>query len=271
MDRAPETPSLVNRVQVGDISLAVTEYEGDGPPLFLLHGIGSNHTTWWPVIDHLAEHFRLIVPDWRGHGASDKPDAGYLVRDYATDLNGLLNAYGFEQPMVMGHSLGGMSTLSWATRHPNKARRIVIEDAPLRRHPNVQELFDGWISLATQPLEMTAAHYARDYPSWTPEECRRRAATLAATNLSVFTELRDHNLRDDGSDRIAPLATIQSPLLFVHGDVESGGMVPLEDAERIGATIPSATVKRIHGGSHSLHRDCTKEFVATVVPFLLAP
>jgi pimeloyl-ACP methyl ester carboxylesterase len=270
MDHAPATPSVVKRVPVGDVSLAVTEYEGDGPPLFLLHGIGSNNTTWWPVTDHLAEYFRLIVPDWRGHGDSDKPDTGYLIEDYAKDLDGLLNAYAFDQSMIIGHSLGGMITLSWATSHPDQARRIVIEDAPLRRHPNVGELFDNWIALATQPLELTAAQYAREHPSWTPEECRRRAATLASTNLSVFTELRDDNLRDDGSDRIAPLAAILSPLLFVHGDVESGGMVPLEDAERIGATIPNATVRRIHDGSHSLHRDCTEEFVAVVVPFLLA-
>ena len=162
MDHPPATPSIVSHVPTGSATLAVTLYEGDGAPLVLLHGIGSSGTTWWPVIDTLATRFRLIVPDWRGHGASEKPESGYLVPDYAADLGGLLEALRLERPLIMGHSLGGMTTLHWASRHPHAASRMVIEDTPLRRHPKVGELFDGWIALASQPAAETAAYYARE-------------------------------------------------------------------------------------------------------------
>ncbi|MCC6792753.1 MAG: alpha/beta fold hydrolase, partial [Thermomicrobiales bacterium] len=77
VDQCPQTIPIAHRIRVGQIALAVAEYPGDGPPLLLLHGIGSSGASWWPVIDSLAERFRLFVPDWRGHGASDRPDAGY--------------------------------------------------------------------------------------------------------------------------------------------------------------------------------------------------
>lgn len=268
MDQGPQTAFVVKKVSVGGLSLAVTEYAGEGPPLFLLHGIGSSGATWWPVIDALADRFRLIVPDWRGHGRSDKPERGYAISDYASDLDRLIDAYEFEKPLIMGHSLGGMVTLSWATKHPVKAGRLVIEDAPLRRHEDPQALFDGWIALATQPVNATAAHYQLQNPHWTPAECRRRAENLVSTKLAVFTELRDRSL-SDYSDRIAPLAAIETPTLLVYGEVETKGMVPAEDADRFATTLPNSVTACIPGGSHSLHRDNRDEFLQIVVPFLL--
>jgi N-formylmaleamate deformylase len=269
MIHEPQTRFVTSLVDAGTATLAVTQYAGNGRPLVLLHGIGSSHTTWWPVIDPLARHFRLIAPDWRGHGASDKPDLGYLVEDYAADLDGLLRGLGLDRPLVLGHSLGGTVALHWASNHPGSARRLVVEDPPLRRHEDVGGLFDSWIALASQPVEQTAAYYAREYPHWSPEECLRRAETIASVHLGVFTELRDRNLHDDGMDRITPLAAIDVPTLLVHGDVETGGMVPEKDAQQFAQTIPNATVRRIPGGSHSLHRDHVSQFLDAVLPFLI--
>ena len=268
MNHEPQTRSVTSQIDAGSVSLAVTEYAGDGQPLVLLHGIGSNHTTWWPVIDAMAERFRLFAPDWRGHGASAKPDSGYLIEDYATDLDGLLRSLGLDRPLVMGHSLGGMVALHWASKHPGSACKLVVEDSPLRRHENVAELFDAWIALASQPVEQTAAHYAREFPHWTLEECRRRAETIGSVKLGVFIELRDRNLRDDDTDWIAPFAAIDVPTLLVHGDVETGGMVHVNDAQQFAQTIPNAIVNRIPSGSHSLHRDRTSQFLEAVLPFL---
>lgn len=268
MNRYPVTAPRTSSIDVGGATLSVTEYEGGGAPLLLLHGIGSDHSSWWPIVDPLASRFRVIAPDWRGHGASEKPEHGYLIEHYANDLAGLVCALELDRPHVMGHSLGGMVALRWASMHRRSARRLVIEDSPLRRHHDVAGLFDGWISLASQPIEMIADHYAREYPHWTADECSRRARTIASTHRNVFIELRDRNLQDDDSDRIAPLASIDVPTLLVHGDVESGGMVEPADADRFGRTVAGSTVVRIPGGSHSLHRDRADEFLAVVTPFL---
>lgn len=270
MTQPPKTPSTVRTVPVGDVSLAVTEYQGDGPPLVLLHGIGSRATSWWDVVDALSPHARLIVPDHRGHGGSDKPATGYLMIDYARDLEGLLSAYDLERPRILGHSLGGLIALEWARTSPDRADRLIIEDSPLRGAEDPAALFNGWISLATMSVPEAAATYAAQHPTWSPEDCERRAESITGTTLSVFTELRDINLSRPQADRISPYARITSPILLVHGDTASGGMVVEADARRFGELLPNATVRRIPGGSHSLHRDHTDEFLAAVIPFLNA-
>jgi pimeloyl-ACP methyl ester carboxylesterase len=257
------------RVAVGEIALAVAEYGAAGPPLVLVHGIGSRGVSWWPVIDALATEFRLVVPDLRGHGYSDKPSTGYLPTDYAADLAALVDALGLKHPSIIGHSLGGIVTLTWALFHPDSAKRIVLEDVPLRGGSRAAPQFDEWIALAGMTVEGAAAHFRREYPDWTDEDCRRRAESITATSPAVFTELRDMSIEEGGADRIAMLAAIRSPVLFVRGDPETGSRVVPADAERLVATVPDARLVRIPGGSHSLHRDQTEAFLAAVVPFLL--
>ena len=189
MSAQPNTPSITRTVPAGQLNLHVTEFGTDKPPLVLLHGIGSDVSSWWPVIDGLAAHYRLIVPDQRGHGRSAKPDHGYLIPDYVADLEGLINAYGIERPAIMGHSLGGLVTLGWASRNPTRAGKIVIEDAPLRTAPDVDGLFDGWIALASSTPAEAAAVYARDYPTWSAEDCWRRAEMITSTRPSVSFQI----------------------------------------------------------------------------------
>lgn len=261
----PITPCTVKRVDVGDLALNVTEYAGDGPDVFLLHGIGSREMTWWPVIDLLATHFRLIVPDWRGHGASDKPASGYQLDDYARDLTGLLVAYSANRPKIVGHSLGGMIALVWARANPAAADRLVIEDSLMRTPPDPEALFGNWIRLASSTVDDAAAYYAANNPTWTEDECRRRAESITLTAIPVFEEARH---RDPNVDRVAQSAGIQSPVLLIHGDVAAGGMVAQSDADRFAAALPNATAVRVPGVGHSIHRDAPQRFAELVMPFL---
>src|SRR5262245_20172888 len=112
MTSRPITPVTQHRVSVGEFALSVAEYGTTGPSLVLVHGIGSRGVSWWPVIDALAADFRLFVPDLRGHGESDKPPNGYLPTDYARDLAALIDALGLDHPSIVGHSLGGIVTLT---------------------------------------------------------------------------------------------------------------------------------------------------------------
>ncbi|HEV2109316.1 MAG TPA: alpha/beta hydrolase [Thermomicrobiales bacterium] len=268
------TRAIQHRIQVNDVTLAVTEYAGqtaatDAPSLVLLHGIGSTGASWWPVIDQLAAHFRLLVPDLRGHGASDKPPHGYLMPDHASDLDGLLTSFGIDRPLLFGHSLGGLISLTWATEHPDKARAIAIEDSPLRGGSRVVPTFDGWIVMAQMTPDELTTHYLSEYPHWPEDDCRRRAEVMTSVALPVFQELRAANLQPEHADRIKPLSVIESPVLLVHGDLESGGMVIPDDVVRFTASLPDAQAIRIPGAGHSLHRDHPDALLNAVLPFLL--
>lgn len=272
MTSEPRTPSRQRRLAGRGATLAVTEYDGDGPPLVLLHGIGSRGVSWWPVVDALAANVRLYALDLRGHGASDRPAAGYLFPDYAADLAAVVDGLDLARPAVLGHSLGGLVALTWAADHPDGAAALVVEDPSLRTVPGILTAFDGWMALNALSVEEAAAVYRREHPDWTDADCRRRAESITAVAPAVFAELRADAAAvlaaADGRDRIAPLAAIRCPVLLVHGDPETGGMVAPADADRLVATLPDVRLVRIPGGGHDLHRERTEAFLAAVVPFL---
>ncbi|MEM7430287.1 MAG: alpha/beta hydrolase [Pseudomonadota bacterium] len=94
--------------------------EGDGPPLFLIHGIGAARDTWRFVVPVLKEHFTCISYDLRGHGASPKPDAEFDLDELVNDLECVRMRTGIEQAHFAGHSLGGMIGPAYARAHPDR-------------------------------------------------------------------------------------------------------------------------------------------------------
>src|SRR5687767_15885358 len=129
MTSTPRATARERSIDSAGVPITVTEFPNPGrPPVLLLHGIGSRGSSWWPVIDPLAARFHLYQLDLRGHGASGKPSAGYLVEHYAADLDAALDALDLEEPRIMGHSLGALVTLFWASEHPARAAALVIED-----------------------------------------------------------------------------------------------------------------------------------------------
>jgi pimeloyl-ACP methyl ester carboxylesterase len=269
----PQTPPRERIVDAAGVPIAVTEYAAQAgrPPVVLLHGIGSRGQSWWPVIDALAARFHLFTVDLRGHGASGKPERGYLLEDYAADLDATLDALALEQPRVVGASLGALIALIWASARPSRAAALVLEDPSLRTQPEILGAFDGWQALAALPPEAAAAWYREQNPGWSDEECRRRAETITATAPGVFAELRaaaEAALATGTTDRMEILAGIGSPALLLHGNPALGGMVHPEDAERFVRLMPRARKVYVPGVGHHVHREATEDFLAAVVPFL---
>jgi N-formylmaleamate deformylase len=274
-DQVTSTPAAASRqhaIFANGASIAVTEFPAPGkPPLVLLHGIGSRGSSWWPVIDALARHFHLYQIDLRGHGDSGKPEHGYSVEVFAEDLQAVLEALGLERPAIMGHSLGGLVTLYWASQHSSDAAALVLEDPPLHTLPEILSAFDGWIQLASLAPEQAAAWYHQEYPHWSLEDCQRRAEAITGTALGVFADLRAASaqaLEIGDTDRTPILAGVQSPALLLRGNPELGGMASLEDAARFQEFVPHGKVVEITEAGHGLHRDATERFLDVVVPFL---
>ena len=99
---------------------------GEGPTLLLLHGLGCDSTTWLPVMGRLAERFRVIAPDFLGHGESDKPRGDYSLGGYANAMRDLLTYLEVDRVTVVGHSLGGGVAMQFAYQYPERTERICL-------------------------------------------------------------------------------------------------------------------------------------------------
>lgn len=98
--------------------------QGEGEPVILIHGFAVQGDFNWRrpgVIKQLARRFRVIVPDLRGHGRSDKPhDPAQYGREMVEDVVRLMDHLGIEKAHVAGYSLGGFLTLKLAAMHPDR-------------------------------------------------------------------------------------------------------------------------------------------------------
>ncbi|HWT37896.1 MAG TPA: alpha/beta fold hydrolase, partial [Paraburkholderia sp.] len=101
---------------------------GEGAPVVLLHGFPETHHAWRHQIPVLAERYRVIAPDLRGYGETDKPASGYDKRTMANDLRALLRELSIERVALVGHDRGARVATRFAKDHPDVVDRLVVMD-----------------------------------------------------------------------------------------------------------------------------------------------
>ena len=124
-DRQRDVGSTGLRVRAGG--------KPDGPPLLLVHGFPQTSALWHRVALRLAPHFRLVMPDLRGYGESDKPvgepdHANYSKRALAADLQALMRSLGHERYFVAGHDRGARVAHRLALDQPQSVLRLAVLD-----------------------------------------------------------------------------------------------------------------------------------------------
>lgn len=148
--------------------------EHSGAVLVLLHGAGEGAVTWYPVFGNLSARRHVVAPDLPGYGESSKLDAGYDGPYYSTWLAGFLDSKGLQQVDLAGSSQGGAIALDFASRHPDRVRRLIVADptgfAPVPLAILLQFFLlnlvpNSW--LADASLSYLVANASRVDPAWT--------------------------------------------------------------------------------------------------------
>src|SRR6476646_2782572 len=101
---------------------------GEGAPLLLLHGWPEFWLTWEPVMVRLSKRYRLIAPDLRGFGDSDKPNRPFGAADHAADMLALLDALGIKRAGIVGHDVGGAAMQPLAREAPERVAGLFFFD-----------------------------------------------------------------------------------------------------------------------------------------------
>jgi pimeloyl-ACP methyl ester carboxylesterase len=137
MGEPPELKGVVHEyVDAGGLRAHVAlAGPDDAPPVLLVHGWPQNWWSWRHVIPSLAERFRVIAPDLRGHGWSEAPAGGYEKEQLTSDMLAVLDALGIERATWIGHDWGGWTGFLAALRSPERIERMLALCIP---HPWVK-------------------------------------------------------------------------------------------------------------------------------------
>lgn len=259
-------------VQVDGLKLHYTRTGGSKPPVVLAHGFSDDGLCWTPVAKVLEPEYDVIMVDARGHGQSDAPDQGYTMADMAGDLRGAIAGLGLHRPAVIGHSMGGGTTLALAALYPEVPGAILLEDAaPLGlagmgrprdpdRHAQMMERIAGYRSKSREQL---IAEQRAAAPAWSEDVLGLWAD--AHLCLSPQAAAFDPTV---GVDWEAVLPRIACPALLVAADPDRGGMIGPESVALFQSFVPQLRVITIEGAGHCIRYEQLGRYMDIVRGFL---
>ena len=258
------------------ISLAYVDIgPRDAPVVLLIHGYTSNARGWVPLLPHLDQSRRYLIPDLRGHGQSSKPDCCYDRTTFAYDLRLLLDALQVEQVDVVGTSLGSLIAQAFAENWPERTRRLVLQSssggplAACESEPAGEAAFDFRTAiLALQdPIDPESPFMIAWYASTAPvdaEFLRRQRRDAAAIPVRVWLAILDQglNLRDLQAD----LQRIRAPTLLVWGGKDN--LFGARDRCSLRKALPQAEVRLFENLGHNAYWEDPLAVAAVINPFL---
>lgn len=243
------------------LRLSVVHYETPRPELVILGGITSTATALDFIAHEFSDRYRVVVPDLRGRGHSDRSGPGrYQLDDYAADLDAVLATFSLRQPVLMGHSLGARIVARWAAQHTNHGPLLLV-DPPMS---NKQRPYPtSWDAFAAQMVEARAGTTADGvrqwFPDWPDRELAIRAQELPTCDETAVRETHEGFETDDFE---ADWVRLTAPVTLLYG--ANSRMVTQDDARRLADLAPQANVIAVPASGHMIPWDNLPAFLAAV-------
>jgi 3-oxoadipate enol-lactonase len=221
----------------------------DAPPLILSNSLGADLRMWDPQAEALAERFRLVRYDTRGHGASPVPDGPYTIDHVGQDAIALLDHLEIERAHWTGLSLGGMTGMWLAINAPERLDRLVLLCTSARLGPP-----ENWRERAeTVRAQGTEAVAEAGVGRWLTAGFRDAHPDTAAWLRDMIAATPDSGYAAccaviEHMDLTAGLAGISAPTLVIAGAQDPA--TPPEHGERIAAAVPGARLEVLDPAGH---------------------
>lgn len=237
---------------------------GDGPPLLLIHGLGSRGEDWAGMIPALsAAGFHVYAPDLLGYGRSSQPDVDYSIGLEEKIIVDFMKAVHLDRADVGGWSMGGWVALKLAADHPERVRRLIVYDSAGIYFPPTFDagLFTPRDSAGIARLSALLSPHPKPLPGFVSDAAIRR---LQANGWVIERSVR---AMESGKDLMDfKLATIEKPTLVVWGGADQ--LIPLSVGEAIHAKIPGSSMLVVEGCGHLAPAECAKPVLAGTMKFL---
>lgn len=246
------------------------EEAGSGPPLVLLHGLGGSSADWEAQISEFARDHRVIAPDLRGYGVSERRGP-YSVAQFAADVFALLDGLGIGSCTLIGHSMGGAVAMQMALDGPRRVERLVLTNTlPSFRPRSLRQKLMLWTRLLVMSLvgpgylgRMVAAQL---YPGPELAALRDRAGERSSRNgRGVYLR----TLRQLARWSVEPrLADLHMPTLVMAAEQD---YFDIGELRRFVDVLPEPIESEVFPGTrHGLPLEAPQRFNARLRSFLQA-
>jgi 3-oxoadipate enol-lactonase len=220
----------------------------DAPVVVLSNSLGADRGMWDPQVPGLADRYRVVTYDTRGHGESPAPAGPYTLDDLVDDLVAVLDEVGAERAHVAGLSLGGMTAMRLAAREPQRVDRLALLCTSAK--PDPQPFLDRAATVrtgGTAPLAPAVAGrwLTPPYAAEHPDLVAKLEAMIAGADDAGYAACCEVVA---AVDLVADCARITAPTLVISGRDDLA--LPPEHPRLIADSIPGAELVSVSPGAH---------------------
>lgn len=239
--------------------------------MILLHGLTANGACWNPLARSLEAEFDVVMPDARGHGRSSAPLDGYGYDDHASDVMHLIRELGLAAPVLLGHSMGGLTAAVVASRVGDAVGGVILVDATFLSPQRQREVFDSGVAeqhrrLLSRSKDEVLADIRARHPRRSAEIAELLGEARLQTRIAAFEVLTPPN-----PDYRGLIITTSVPVLLIIGDIRAGAVVSPETARELQDLNPRVRVEQIQGAGHGIPYDLPERLGTVVRLFLRTP
>jgi 3-oxoadipate enol-lactonase len=235
----------------------------DAPVVVLSNSLGATRAMWDPQVPALAERFRVIGYDTRGHGESPAPAGPYSVDDLVDEVVALLDRLGVARASFAGLSLGGMTGMRLAAREPERIDRLALLCTSAKTDP--QPFLDRAATVraaGTAPLASTIAGrwLTPTYAAEHPDLVAGLEAMISGCDDQGYAACAEVVARIDLRE---DLRRISAPTLVISGAEDEA--LPPDHQRAIADGIPGAELLTVSPGAHLANLERTSEITAALL------
>jgi pimeloyl-ACP methyl ester carboxylesterase len=259
-----------------DISIYYEE-AGQGEPLVLIRGLGSDLQAWALQVPALAKHFRVITFDNRGAGRTGAPDKPYTIEGMADDLAFLLSALNVEKASILGYSMGGMIAQEFALKYPAKVEKLILLATSAKLDGYTRAVVESFINIRRSNMSREQQVRAQapyvysadllDDPARYERAIRANVDNPYAQQDHAFIRQAQAVLSFDASGRAGG---IKAPTLIVSNSDDI--LIPPRNGEALSKLISGSKLVTLEGGHAGVteypneHNNAFLEFLGAAVP-----
>lgn len=214
--------------------------------IVLLHGLTADGACWGPVARELEPDFEAVMPDARGHGSAGPPAPGVRYDDLAADVIALFDRLRLEAPVLVGHSMGGLTAAVVAAHNPARVRKLLLIDPTFLTPERQREVNQVGVALGRSYEELLA-----DLRQRHPRRSEEMISLLARARSRVHPHALDI-LKPPNLDYLQLIDALEMPTLLVIGD---SGVVSLETANALAKRNPRVQVELLANAGHGVPYD----------------
>lgn len=235
----------------------------EAPAVVMIHGLAGQAHTFDAIASHLAARFHVYCLDVRGRGESEwGPQDGYHIENYVDDLEAVREVLGLTRFALVGTSMGGIISMNYAPRHPERVDRVVLNDVGPEIDPEgLQRIFQYVGNAPEMFADMKAVlrYYREHYAPMVGHLTDSQAEEFARYNVrrsdsGLFVWKMDPAVRNPSpvQPRIAPwdaMRALACPVLILRG--EKSDVLSESIAARMVAEAPAARLVVVPGVGHA--------------------